>query len=356
MTVSVGVQDTVGAESSPPEDDHARRRDLTPYWTVTLDPAGSVERDDALSVRSGDGDQGDAWRLFVHIADINVAVSEDPDLERIARNRWKTVYDGEAVDYMLPRERVQQLSLDEGTERYANTIEIVIDDSAVTEWEIYPSVIRPDRNLSYGEAGEYLSGSSSSPTASGTDTIPEVLQDMKAAAETLSGERGAQETFDSNPAERLVEECMVYANRYVAHVLEASGEGIFRVHGNVDDLEEKATQYLEQAGLGAPPIDAQRHPPDTGVEAPERYFLDGYEDGEAAYSVVPLPHKGVGFDRYTHATAPLRRYVDFLNWAAIYTDERMNIYDMAALSSGQCAEPEGENVPDENAENLFVSS
>ena len=79
------------------------RRDLRSLPTFTIDPASARDFDDAISAEPL-GDGGDAWRVWVHIADVSSYVPPRSLVDREAYRRGTSVYVPGAVEPMLPKE------------------------------------------------------------------------------------------------------------------------------------------------------------------------------------------------------------------------------------------------------------
>ena len=133
------------------------------------------------------------------------------------------------------------------------------------------------------------------------------------------------------PAERLIEEMMLLANRAVCSYLKERGMPVlFRVHDKPaeDDIEglveilndlgcaKTLTGRLSQAGASGRHLnrllnevaDAYRgHELEVFVH---RHILRSLRQAE--YSVEDIGHFGLGFSGYLHFTSPIRRYSDLL--------------------------------------------
>ena len=120
------------------------RRDLRELPTFTIDPASARDFDDAISAeRIGDGD--DAWRVWVHIADVSAYVAPRSLVDREAYRRGTSVYVPGAVEPMLPKELSNNVcSLVPGQDRNAVTVEMTVRGRDVARASFYRSVIRSD--------------------------------------------------------------------------------------------------------------------------------------------------------------------------------------------------------------------
>jgi len=144
----------------------AKRRDMRPVTTFTIDPLTARDFDDALSyleLENGNIEVG------VHIADVTHYVPEDSPLDREALNRSTSVYLVDRVLPMLPEKLSNDLcSLNPHEDRYTFSAVFTFDTSykIVDEW-YGRTVIHSDRRFTYEEAQEVLE------TGEG-DFVPEI--------------------------------------------------------------------------------------------------------------------------------------------------------------------------------------
>lgn len=116
--------------SDPVAVSHGGRRDLRTLPTLTIDPAGARDFDDAISAEAVDG--GDGWRVWVHIADVSAYVAPRSLLDREAYRRGTSVYVPGAVEPMLPAELSNKAcSLVPGQDRLTVTVEMTIRSDTV---------------------------------------------------------------------------------------------------------------------------------------------------------------------------------------------------------------------------------
>lgn len=136
--------------------------DLTALPTFTIDPEGSQDHDDAVSVEALDPEQsnGATHRIHLHVTNVAEAIDSFQDLMQEAYRRGSTIYrpNGKHIP-MLPTELSHNLlSLNEGKEREAVTISFDIkgDGSLVGEPQLKRSIINVNKNLTFEEADRVL--------------------------------------------------------------------------------------------------------------------------------------------------------------------------------------------------------
>src|ERR671927_469752 len=118
---------------------------------VTLDggrrPGGSArDYDDGISARR----EGDAIRVWVHIADVGAFVRPGSALEAETYRRATSVYVPGAVEPMLPAALSSDAcSLVPAADRLAVTVELELAGAEVRTAAFHRSVVRSDARLTY---------------------------------------------------------------------------------------------------------------------------------------------------------------------------------------------------------------
>ncbi len=356
--LEVDARETAGvaeARSGP-------RRDLVELPTFTVDPATARDFDDAVSARR----EGDASRLWVHIADVAAHVPPGSPLDREARRRGNSTYAPGTVEPMLPHPLSEEAcSLAPGVERLAVTAEIELrPDGEPGAASFYRSRIRSDARLDYDQLDVVFSGRATAPQA-----VAEPLAVARAAAAALGERRGTtsldvesfEPEFHFDPAgrvsgahsvvqtesHRLIERLMILANEQVARLLERKRvPAIYRVHAQPDPPRvERLVEQLADLEIPTPPLRGGLAPRQAGEAAAEASRLVGREAArrghgrdaytslvlrslkQARYSEQNSGHAGLGSAAYCHFTSPIRRYPDLVVHRAL----------LAALGEGEAA-------------------
>jgi ribonuclease R len=328
------------------------RRDLTELDTFTVDPVTARDFDDAVSASS----DGDAIRLWIHIADVAAHVRPGSGLDAEALQRATSVYVPGMVEPMLPEAlSADACSLAPGVERLAVTAEILLGaDGETRSASFYRSRIRSDQRLSYNELDRYFAGSESPP-----ELIAEPLALARRAAAALRDRRGgdALEVSTAEPefefdadgnvtgsvavmqteAHGLIEQLMILANERVAEVCERRKvPTLYRVHEPPDPARiEAMVAKLAALGIATPPLPETISPSQAAALAGEASRLVAREaerrgHGRAAYTSLVLRslkqayysdrnlgHAGLASSAYCHFTSPIRRYPDLIAHRAL---------------------------------------
>jgi ribonuclease R len=315
-----------------------RRRDFTGLEFVSIDAAKTQDIDDALYAEISEG----GWNLFVAIADPTAYIDADCSLHHDVSARGTSVYFHGVVLPMLPEVLSQDTcALTEGSDRPALVCRVAVSDSGeVGEFEFIESTVRSRAKLSYYAVDRYLNGQDDELMSHATplEALYQVYRALRARREQhelvmedrqeyrwLMGDNRqieAIEPYEKLLSQRLVEECMIAANRCAARFLARHGAtGPFVSHpGFREDRLAETRQFLAM------------HAPELESEDPAT--LEGYRtimtslarrEGDlplrpmvnrllnrAELTTSPGKHMGLSLEAYTNCTSPLRKYLDFL--------------------------------------------
>ena len=318
--------DGVQAEIEAELDNRQDLRDLT-AWTT--DPIDAQDFDDAISVR----EEADAYRLWVHIADVTHYVHPDSAMWEEAVQRGNTVYLPAYTIHMLPptlAETVCSLVPDE--DRLAHTVEMELDKETLSfeELDIYKSVIRSDERLTYSQCENRLE-----------DPDAPLHEENTLAfelADRMHEQRKEDGSLVLNPrrdrAHTIIEECMLKANKAVTHELmwNRGVEAMYRVHPQPtpDQWNDALREIQELNGVSIPSDkwDDPRKAVNGALEtAPDRMLS---KIQRAVLKVMPRAkymndpfggHHALNFDIYGHFTSPIRRLSDLINHWIVHEND-----------------------------------
>ena len=315
-----------------------RRRDLTDLEFISIDTVKTQDIDDALYAEIS----SDGWTLFVAIADPTAYIPQDSALHQDIAARGTTVYFHGDVLPMMPEQLAQDTcALSEGSDRPALVCKIAVSDSGeVGDFEFIEATVRSRAKLSYYGVDRYLNGHADDLMSHATplEALYQVFRALRGHREThglvmeerrefrwiLNDDKRIDtiEPYEKLLSQKLVEECMVAANRCAALFLQrGAANGPFVTHPGIraDRLEE-ARQFL---AMHAPEVAETDPTTVTGYRDIMRCLARGDHPlplrsminrllTRAELSASPGPHMGMALEVYTNCTSPLRKYVDFL--------------------------------------------
>jgi ribonuclease R len=341
-----------------PPNEIKSRLDLRKQTIFTIDPLDAKDFDDALSIEVKEN--GNFW-LGVHIADVTHYVQPGTILDAEAYERGTSVYLVDRVIPMLPESLSNGVcSLRPNEDKLCYSCFMEIDHNGqVHEYQILETVINSKQRFTYEEVQEIIDGKKHK-------LSPEVhnLQKLASRLTQLRFEHGAMDFDSPEPrfildehgrpldvvvkkrldAHRLVEECMLMANKTVAVHVETlrtapteTGKGkkkvtgakarelypfLYRVHDKPDP--EKLANIAENVG----PIGIKFKPDMKKVnsrainellKSVEGHVLQNTINelvlrsmAKAVYSPGNIGHFGLSFSHYSHFTSPIRRYPDVI--------------------------------------------
>jgi ribonuclease R len=325
------------------EDEIKRRIDFRTTTTFTIDPRDAKDFDDALSIKDlGDG----LWEVGVHIADVTHFVPEGGIIDQEAVKRATSVYLVDRTVPMLPEHLSNFIcSLRPDEEKLTYSCIFTINDLAeVIDYKIARTVIKSDRRFTYEEAQEIIeTGKGNFATeVLRLNDLAKKLREKRFASGAIAFERSEvrfeiddtgkpvsvffKESKDSN---KLIEEFMLLANKYVAQHIgmprnrEKPKTFVYRIHDvpNPEKLSNFAT-FIKKFGYKIK-TDGKK----TSVSSSINHLLDQIEGkkeqnmietlairsmAKAAYSTKNIGHYGLAMKYYTHFTSPIRRYPDMM--------------------------------------------
>ncbi|MFP4086238.1 MAG: RNB domain-containing ribonuclease [Desulfobacteraceae bacterium] len=274
------------------------REDLRDLSCMTIDSALTRDYDDAMSLKVN----GDRIHLGVHIADVADVITPGSLLDQAARQRASSHYLPRRQIPMIPEVLSQDaLSLKQGCDRPAVSLLATFDPKGrLLDHRFTRSVIRVRRQLSYTAVEEIYEKEESLTRLSDLSqtlrqqrmnqgalnlSLPE-LEVRFNPDQTVSLEFIEQDTR----ARMIVAEIMILYNWLAAKFCQDHQIPVlFRTQPEPSEklpLDEKGyLYYVFQQRRKLSPLQVQ---------------------------TAPGPHAGLGMPVYTHATSPIRRYLDLL--------------------------------------------
>ena len=313
------------------------REDLTGLSFVTIDAPNTQDLDDALWVES----TPEGWLLRVAIADPASLIEKNSPIEKELLIRGNSVYfPGQLVPMLPPKISSDLGSLREGQRRLAKVIELTVTrDGELQDGRILNAVISVSKKLSYQDVALVLDDSACDDDLSKQvrllDEVSSALASWRANHALLHPSRtdfyielnDKQKIASIKPklnskANRVVEECMVVANRYIADLLSRHDvDSIFIEHAGIrEERHEAITKVLQEHAPEHAQLDLRALPDYQAC-------LKALQDKESYHPLYSLiskqltksvlsgraqKHFGMALKAYTTFTSPLRKSSDFL--------------------------------------------
>jgi ribonuclease R len=331
------------------DEEIARRRDMRQEVVLTIDPADAKDFDDGLSIQILNNGN---YYLGVHIADVTHYMPRGSELDEEAFHRGTSVYLVDRVIPMLPERLsngVCSLRPHEDKLAYSCFMEIAPNGKLVN-YTIEETVIHSKQRFVYDEVQDILDGKNG-------HQFKDELKILEKLAKTLLEKRFREGSINFETPEpkfvldetgkpvdvivkerlfahKLIEECMLLANKTVAMHVDTLRKRLknkksekndhpflYRVH-DLPDLE-KLNNIRETAKplginfelngrISAKNINQLlKQIEDTSLEN----IINGLmlrAMAKAEYSPKNIGHFGLGFSDYAHFTSPIRRYPDVI--------------------------------------------
>ncbi|KAJ2549805.1 hypothetical protein EV175_004308, partial [Coemansia sp. RSA 1933] len=343
---------------APRPDEIEQRRDLRDTLIFSIDPQGSQDIDDAVSMRrTGDG----GFELGVHIADVTQFVAPGMATDTEAQARGTTVYLADRRFNMIPEILSERIcSLRGNKDRFAVSVVWTLDRSYKVDSVWFGrTVIRSACEMYYEQAQDLLDGKTG---VAGIDpamedefrqSIVELTKAMRilrerrmqnGALELASTEvkfefhkqtKAVAEVRPKKSLEihRVIEEAMVFANAAVAQRIHQHVPSAALLRRHRSPTRDRFERLVKAASTRGFSIDcssnaalaeslrkvaqaASQSDPDllflaksmaTLAMQEADYFATGDCDDPAEFV-----HYGLALDYYTHFTSPIRRYADIV--------------------------------------------
>ena len=304
---------------------YPQRVDLRGLAFCTIDPVDAKDFDDAIYFDEK------KCEIYVAIADVSEYVTPYSPIDAEAKTRGFSIYFPHKAVPMLPRNLSENIcSLKPNAARLAFCFKITIDekDEAIKE-ELLEAVIVSQRRFNYDEVDQILSGKREDETGwikplfALTSRLRKKrlknafdfrTQELRMSLD-VDGKLASTRFETDTDSHRLVEDCMLLANVAAAKRI---SKGVFRNHGSPDlrkiqilleDLGALGFDFVYESDIANLVRKIQAKADAVGNrEEIDKLIIKSQKKAE--YGAQNLGHFGLGFERYTHFTSPIRRYSD----------------------------------------------
>lgn len=307
---------------------YENRMDLRALPFCTIDPIHAKDFDDAIYFDT------EKRELYVAIADVSEYVYAYSAIDKEARSRGFSIYFPHIAIPMLPRPLSENIcSLKPHLDRLAYCFKITLDlDCKVVKEELFETIINSKRRFNYDEVDEILIQKPDLKELSWLYKLFEITKTLRKNRLKNAFEFRTEElrmNLDENlslqstifekdtPSHNLIEDCMLLANKAAAKLIDV---GVFRNHSSADMKKiDRLLNELLELGIDVklkpnlPELirDIQALADELGLRAEvDKLIIKAQKKAE--YSSENGGHFGLGFDKYSHFTSPIRRYSDLI--------------------------------------------
>ena len=316
------------------ENDLKNRKDFREHICFTIDPEDAQDFDDAISLKKIDSN---TFEVGVHIADVSHYVKTNTPISKDAMERGCSVYLANKVVPMLPEKLANKLcSLRPLEDKLCFSIIFNINKNGevISNW-IGKTIIKSKKRFTYEEAQNILDNKRGEfyKELSNLDNIAKKLRKKRIETGSVILEKKEirikfeedkpikpyfKKTISTN---RLVEEFMLLANQFVCKYFTRETGEVYRVHDRPDLEKLKSlSSFLKTININFNPNHKKIALTINELlmkvhENENKYLINQLvlnSMAKAQYTTKNIGHFGLGFEKYTHFTSPIRRYPDIL--------------------------------------------
>ncbi len=326
-----------------PEAAKKGKKDYRNTPLLTIDGEDARDFDDAVYCER----EKNGWKLIVAIADVSSYVLPGTALDDAALERATSVYFPNQVIPMLPEVLSNGLcSINPDIDRLCMVCEMHISaDGTLQNQTFHEGVMRSHARLTYNQVAAMISDGDKELRKEYKAVVPH-LEDLFALYKVMRASREARGAIDfettetyiefddnrkisrispreRNDAHKMIEECMIAANRSAARFLKKHQlPSLYRLHDGpktekVEDLREFLVEFgLRLDGGDDPdPLDYARLMRQI-QDRPDKHLIQTVmlrSLSQAVYSPDgEMGHFGLSLEDYAHFTSPIRRYPDLI--------------------------------------------
>lgn len=331
------IEEANNMPTSVSEEELIGRIDLREKDIITIDCDSTKDRDDAVYVEKLSNGN---YMLYTSISHVSHYVKPGTSLYKEASIRNTSHYPNNTCNPMFPKTLSNGIcSLDEDVDRLTRTCEIEFDkDGNVVNYNIYKSVIRSRKAMSYSKVNYLLEGGVVEEYAD----YREQLFLMKELSDILQKRREERNylNFDINDIkvlensnkeiEGIVEDNNGISGEIIENFMLITGTTvaehfsylpfIYRVHEAPNrDTVESVIKILKESGISIPSyqnIDERmlKSILDKVSNKEEAYIVKMFllkSMKRARYDINNIGHFALQLNNYCHFTSPIRRFTDF---------------------------------------------
>ena len=289
-------------------EDPFTRRHMEDLFVCTIDPPGSKDLDDALSICDD--------TLYIHIADVVSYFAHD--IETLTQRifpRGNTIYLRHSnipmIGGMLANDVISLLP---GATKRAITLEF--DLSSLMLKDVYPSCICNSYQLCYEDVDSILDGALHE-----DERVNRLVDGLKSVYHILHA-RPKIQMNTSSVSHRIIEEIMILANTSIAKKI--GEKGVYRFHNK--PYSNKAGYLQRFIGCQTEtfiPLEMNElcAALDTVPQTRTVHHLVKHMMSKALYTQEETSHWALHLSHYVHFTSPIRRAADIMIHCALFLPE-----------------------------------
>jgi exoribonuclease-2 len=274
------------------------RVDLTHLTTITIDGQSTLDFDDALSIQTRD----DHFLVGIHISDVAHYIKKGDLLDQEARSRCSSIYMPDNRISMAPpvlAENLLSLKKDHIRPAISTMVKISLMGDIIS-YDIFPSIIRVDHQLSYFEANINTEAGETITTLYdialkfreqrlNQGAIQIILPEINVWLDE-SGKPVVNRVNRESPGRMMIAEMMILSNWLSARFLvEKDLPAIFR-------SQPKPKSRILKNGTGTL----------------FQHWMQRKQLNRFVLRSTREQHSGLGLDAYVTATSPIRKYFDLV--------------------------------------------
>lgn len=274
---------------------------------ITIDPSLRSLKDDAISVVR----DGSNYILGIHITAACEQIKENCLLDKIAKQNYKTMYDGprKSSDMIEPRFSSTLFSLEEGSTKPCLSLYVVLsNDGEIKDYNFKLEEITITKNLTYEDTDSLIKNSNDKDVQKLLFDLVDITDFLKSKSNGLTYRKIKEfmrgDIFEdyAYSSHSLIGESMVLYNHLLAKEFEKKPElpFIYRVHNEPtqEEIKEIMTKITNPNSKVLPENNS------CFIQLLREFYP------KAEYSKENIGHYGLGLDAYCHGTSPGRRYSD----------------------------------------------
>jgi exoribonuclease R len=311
------IFDKFHSERTIVEPIYVERVDLTFIQTFTIDPLGSKDLDDAISVDYRE----DGLHLMVHIADVSEFIYPGSKYWEQVIENGSTFYSSKKNCPMIPRHFSDEIcSIRENKISHVITNEFVIpyidygvlDLNKITYLGYYYSTVQSSKQFTYEEVDSIMKRKTR------FENYYEIFLHICQITNKL------KKSFNSiklnlksdSQSHDMIEVLMLWVNHMMAKEIKSKYDvGVFRNHPPPFENQQKIlNQLLNSSNTREDLIEfTKKIPSYSPIQIKTFEYLLKDIMRKALYEKDPVFHFALGFDSYIHFTSPIRRAADLIN-------------------------------------------